>query len=286
MSDRPAILVSRSAMEIAFALLSWPSGRPSSSGALEFSIGWGEIGPEAGYFPFRIGTLIVLASLRQPRPGRQAAPRRRWNHPDRGGGDGGLSPSRSLSSPLSALSMVLGVYVASALYLLFTVGLVGRGTACRSRSASRSASPLVLFVAVRVSCSAHRCRRAPLEAAVSAGTDGGEATCSITSPLLANGFAVAITGYHILFMMVGVFLGILVGVLPGLGAPNGVSLLMPLTFAMDPVSAIILLTSMYWGALFGGSTTSILFNIPGEPSSVATTFDGYPMAKAGRATRR
>jgi TctA family transporter len=81
-----------------------------------------------------------------------------------------------------------------------------------------------------------------------------------------------------------VFLGILVGVLPGLGAPNGVTLLMPLTFAMNPVSAIILLTSMYWGALFGGSTTSILFNIPGEPSSVATTFDGYPMAKAGRAT--
>ena len=59
---------------------------------------------------------------------------------------------------------------------------------------------------------------------------------------------------------------------------------MPLTFAMNPVSAIILLTSMYWGALFGGSTTSILFNIPGEPSSVATTFDGHPMAKAGRAT--
>src|SRR6266568_5983263 len=62
------------------------------------------------------------------------------------------------------------------------------------------------------------------------------------------------------------------------------SLLMPLTFGMQPVSAIILLASMYWGALFGGSTTSILFNIPGEPSSVATTFDGYPLAKQGRAT--
>jgi TctA family transporter len=73
-------------------------------------------------------------------------------------------------------------------------------------------------------------------------------------------------------------------VLPGLGAPNGVTLLLPLTFSMDPVSAIILLTSLYWGALFGGSTTSILFNIPGEPSSVATTFDGYPMARQGRAT--
>src|SRR5262245_9132911 len=101
---------------------------------------------------------------------------------------------------------------------------------------------------------------------------------------LLHGFGVALTAFHIMLMIVGVLLGILVGVLPGLGAPNGVSLLLPLTFSMDPVSAIILLTSMYWGALFGGSTTSILFNIPGEPSSVATTFDGYPMARQGRAT--
>jgi putative tricarboxylic transport membrane protein len=101
---------------------------------------------------------------------------------------------------------------------------------------------------------------------------------------LLGGFSVAVTPFHLTLMVVGVLLGILVGVLPGLGAPNGVSLLLPLTFSMDPVAAIILLTSMYWGALFGGSTTSILFNIPGEPSSVATTFDGYPMAQQGRAT--
>jgi TctA family transporter len=101
---------------------------------------------------------------------------------------------------------------------------------------------------------------------------------------LMHGFSVALTWHHVALMIIGVLLGILVGVLPGLGAPNGVSLLLPLTFAMDPVAAIILLTSMYWGALFGGSTTSILFNIPGEPSSVATTFDGYPMAQKGRAT--
>jgi TctA family transporter len=100
---------------------------------------------------------------------------------------------------------------------------------------------------------------------------------------LLHGFTVALTWQHILLMMAGVLLGVVVGVLPGLGAPNGVSLLLPLTFSMDPVSAIILLTSLYWGALFGGSTTSILFNIPGEPSSVATTFDGHPMAKQGRA---
>jgi putative tricarboxylic transport membrane protein len=101
---------------------------------------------------------------------------------------------------------------------------------------------------------------------------------------LMHGFGVALTGYHLMLIVAGVLLGILVGVLPGLGAPNGVTLLLPLTFSMDPVSAIILLTSLYWGALFGGSTTSILFNIPGEPSSVATTFDGYPMARQGRAT--
>src|SRR5918998_308553 len=100
---------------------------------------------------------------------------------------------------------------------------------------------------------------------------------------LFHGFTVALTVPHVLLMLVGVLLGILVGVLPGLGAPNGVTILMPLTYNMDPVSAIILLTSMYWGALFGGSTTSILFNIPGEPSSVATTFDGHPMAKQGHA---
>jgi putative tricarboxylic transport membrane protein len=102
--------------------------------------------------------------------------------------------------------------------------------------------------------------------------------------LLLHGFTVAVTPLHLGLMIAGVLLGILVGVLPGLGAPNGVSLLLPLTFSMDPVAAIILLTSMYWGALFGGSTTSILFNIPGEPSSVATTFDGYPLAQKGRAT--
>jgi TctA family transporter len=101
---------------------------------------------------------------------------------------------------------------------------------------------------------------------------------------LLHGFAIVLSAYHIALMLAGVLLGILVGVLPGLGAPNGVSLLLPLTFGMQPVSAIILLSSMYWGALFGGSVTSILFNIPGEPSSVATTFDGYPMARDGRPT--
>ena len=84
-------------------------------------------------------------------------------------------------------------------------------------------------------------------------------------------------------MMIGIVLGVLIGVLPGLGGANGVAILLPLTFSMPPTSAIIMLSCIYWGALFGGAITSILFNIPGEPWSVATTFDGYPMAQQGKA---
>jgi putative tricarboxylic transport membrane protein len=99
---------------------------------------------------------------------------------------------------------------------------------------------------------------------------------------LMAGFELALSWHNVLFMVVGVLLGIVVGVLPGLGGPNGVAILLPLTFGMDPTSAIILLSSIYWGALFGGAITSILFNIPGEAWSVATTFDGYPLAQQGR----
>jgi putative tricarboxylic transport membrane protein len=100
---------------------------------------------------------------------------------------------------------------------------------------------------------------------------------------LLHGFAVALTLKNLGFMMIGILLGVLIGVLPGLGGANGVAILLPLTFSMPPTSAIIMLSCIYWGALFGGAITSILFNIPGEPWSVATTFDGYPMAQKGRA---
>jgi len=101
--------------------------------------------------------------------------------------------------------------------------------------------------------------------------------------LLLHGFAVLLTWKTLAVMMVGLVLGIFVGVLPGLGGPNGVAILLPLTFTMDPTSAIVMLSCIYWGALFGGAITSILFNIPGEAWSVATTFDGYPMAQQGQA---
>jgi putative tricarboxylic transport membrane protein len=99
---------------------------------------------------------------------------------------------------------------------------------------------------------------------------------------LALGFQVAITPFNLFIAVVGIALGTIIGVLPGLGGANGVAILLPLTFTMPPTSAIILLTSIYWGALFGGAITSVLFNIPGEPWSVATTFDGYPLAQQGQ----
>jgi putative tricarboxylic transport membrane protein len=100
---------------------------------------------------------------------------------------------------------------------------------------------------------------------------------------LFHGFSVAMTPVNLMLMFVGVTLGVIIGVLPGLGGANGIAILLPLTFTMPPTSAIIMLSCIYWGALFGGAITSILFNIPGEPWSVATTFDGYPMAQQGRA---
>jgi putative tricarboxylic transport membrane protein len=105
---------------------------------------------------------------------------------------------------------------------------------------------------------------------------------------LMHGFSVALSPMNLIYMFIGVVLGVLIGVLPGLGGANGVAILLPLTFTMaqtpgGTTSAIILLSCIYWGALFGGAITSILFNIPGEPWSVATTFDGYPLAQKGRA---
>ena len=100
---------------------------------------------------------------------------------------------------------------------------------------------------------------------------------------LMHGLAIVLTPVNIGLMFVGIILGVLIGVLPGLGGANGIAILLPLTFSMNPTSAIIMLSCIYWGALFGGAITSILFNIPGEPWSVATTFDGYPMAQQGHA---
>jgi putative tricarboxylic transport membrane protein len=100
---------------------------------------------------------------------------------------------------------------------------------------------------------------------------------------LTLGFGIAGTPFHLLLCFVGVFLGTLIGVLPGIGPMTGVALLIPLTFTLQPNAAIIMMAGIYYGAMYGGSTTSILVNTPGESSSVVTCLDGYQMAKKGRA---
>jgi len=97
------------------------------------------------------------------------------------------------------------------------------------------------------------------------------------------GFQVALQPINLLFCFIGVLTGTLVGVLPGLGPVAAMSLLLPTTFHLTPVSAIIMLAGIYYGAMYGGSTTSILINIPGEAASVVTCLDGYQMARQGRA---
>ena len=100
---------------------------------------------------------------------------------------------------------------------------------------------------------------------------------------LIFGFQVATSWQNLFFCFVGVLIGTLIGVLPGIGPTTGVAILIPVTFGMNATTAIITMAGVYYGAMYGGSTTSILLNVPGESASVVTTLDGYQMAKAGRA---
>jgi len=100
---------------------------------------------------------------------------------------------------------------------------------------------------------------------------------------LTLGWSIAFSPANLLFCFIGVFIGTLIGVLPGIGPAGSISLLLPVTFGIDPVSAIIMLAGIYYGSQYGGSTTSILVNIPGESSTVVTCLDGYQMALHGRA---
>src|SRR5215203_2585761 len=106
------------------------------------------------------------------------------------------------------------------------------------------------------------------------------------SDLLANlalGFGVAAQPYNILFCLLGALVGTLVGVLPGIGTVATIAMLLPITFGLPPVGALIMLAGIYYGAQYGGSTTSVLVNIPGEATSVVTCLDGHQMARQGRA---
>src|SRR5919204_3950277 len=97
------------------------------------------------------------------------------------------------------------------------------------------------------------------------------------------GFSVAVSPLHLLYALIGVLLGTLIGVLPGIGPVATIAMLLPITFNLSPDSALIMLAGIYYGAQYGGSTTAIVVNLPGESSSVVTTIDGYQMAKQGRA---
>ncbi|MFT7057957.1 MAG: putative tricarboxylic transport membrane protein, partial [Pseudorhodobacter sp.] len=102
---------------------------------------------------------------------------------------------------------------------------------------------------------------------------------------LALGFSIALTPYTLMLAVVGCFVGTIIGALPGLGPSNGVALLIPISFSMgfDAISALVLLTSVYYGAMYGGRISSILLNIPGDEPAMMTTLDGYPMARQGKA---
>ncbi|HCP81643.1 MAG TPA: tripartite tricarboxylate transporter TctA [Octadecabacter sp.] len=102
---------------------------------------------------------------------------------------------------------------------------------------------------------------------------------------LALGFSIALSPWTLMLAVLGCFIGTIVGALPGLGPSNGVAIMIPITFSMglDAVSALVLLTSIYYGAMYGGRISSILLNIPGDEPALMTTLDGYPMAKNGRA---
>src|SRR5690242_584692 len=97
------------------------------------------------------------------------------------------------------------------------------------------------------------------------------------------GFTVASSGINLVYCFIGVFIGTLIGVLPGIGAVATIAMLLPITFNLQPVSALIMLAGIYYGAQYGGSTTAILVNLPGESASVVTCLDGYQMARQGRA---
>ena len=100
---------------------------------------------------------------------------------------------------------------------------------------------------------------------------------------LINGFGIAGTVQNLLYCLIGCIVGTIIGVLPGIGPIAGIALLIPATFGLNPTSAIIMLAGIYYGAMYGGSTTSILLNVPGETASVITCIDGYQMAQKGRA---
>ena len=97
------------------------------------------------------------------------------------------------------------------------------------------------------------------------------------------GLSVAITPINLVYLLIGAMVGMIVGMIPGFGPSAGLAILLPVTFGMDPIGAVMMLAAIYYGSMYGGTITSILLNTPGESATVASTFDGYPLAQQGRA---
>ena len=253
--------------------------------ARRLGAGWTSDGPGAGYFPFYIGLILCMSALGVIYQALVAKTRDDGAFVDR------VQMGRVLSVLVPAAVYVLaiwflGLYVASAIYIALFMIILGKYPPIKS-----------VVLAVIVGCRLLHDVRGLVQGAAVQGHARAAALPRLliharrvpeTNPMeelssLMQGFAVVLTPMNIGLMFVGIILGVLIGVLPGLGGANGVAILLPLTFSMSPTSAIVMLSCIYWGALFGGAITSILFNIPGEPWSVATTFDGYPMAQKGKA---
>lgn len=100
---------------------------------------------------------------------------------------------------------------------------------------------------------------------------------------LLLGLSVAVSPINLVYVLIGAMIGMVVGIIPGFGPAAGLAILLPVTFGMDPIGAVMMLAAIYYGAMYGGTITSILLNTPGESSTVASTFDGYPLAQQGRA---
>ena len=243
--------------------------------ALRIGAGWGSEGPQSGFFPFWLATLLAIVSVVlfvQALLSRSKEPfvtRERFMPVLKVLGP--LAGFVVLTDPpgpvVRARPLCRGGFVSRLLHAL------GRAPRLADRRGARHRGPRHHIFHLRDLVSgAH---------AQGAGR-GLVRVLTVGPENLFLGFQVAVTPFNLFIAVVGILLGTVIGVLPGLGGANGVAILLPLTFTMPPTSAIILLTSIYWGALFGGAITSVLFNIPGEPWSVATTFDGYPLAKDGR----
>src|ERR687889_619876 len=97
------------------------------------------------------------------------------------------------------------------------------------------------------------------------------------------GFSTALSPINLVYLLIGTMIGMIVGIIRGFGPSAGIAILLPITFGMDPTGAVVMLAAIYYGSMYGGTITSILLNTPGESATVASTFDGFPMAQQGRA---